>query len=184
MTLDIRWLAPSAAALFAATAPQCIAAQYMTIEQAQRLVFAQAKEFVPNNVSLTPDQVQKIEAQSGAKVRTPNQQIWQAKGADGKLLGWFIIDQVIGKHELITYAVGLNPEGTVRQFQVVEYKEAYGYQIREVKWRDQFVGKTVADPLQVGTDIANISGGTLSCRHISEGIRRLLHLHQIVLRGA
>jgi Na+-translocating ferredoxin:NAD+ oxidoreductase RnfG subunit len=179
MSLDIRWLAP--AAIIVAASPQCLAAKYMSLEQAQALIFAQAQEFVPAPVTLTPEQIGRIEQQSGVKTRVPEQHVWQARAA-GKLVGWFIVDQVIGKHELITYAVGINPDGTVRQFQVIEYREAYGYQVRELKWRDQFVGKTLADPLKVGFDIANISGGTLSSHHVTEGIKRLLAFHQVVLR--
>ena len=89
---------------------------------------------------------------------------------------------MIGKHEYMTYAVGINPDGTLRQFQIVEYREAYGYQVRELKWRDQFVGKTIADKLEVGADIANISGATLSCSHLTDGIKQLLALHHNVLR--
>jgi Na+-translocating ferredoxin:NAD+ oxidoreductase RnfG subunit len=179
MSLDIRWLAP--AAIISAASPQCFAAHYMSVEQAQALIFAQAQEFVPAPVTLTPEQIEHIERQSGVQVRAPQQQVWLARAA-GKLLGWFILDQVIGKHELITYAAGINLDGTLRQFQVIEYREAYGYQVRELKWRDQFVGKTAADPLQVGTDIVNISGATLSCRHMTDGIKRLLTLYQVALR--
>lgn len=179
MSFDVRWLAP--AALFTAAVPQCIAAQYMSLEQAQGLIFPQADEFAAAPVTLTPEQVERIERQSGAKVRAPRQQVWEAR-AKGALLGWFIVDQVIGKHELITYAVGINAEGSVRQFQIVEYREAYGYQVRNLAWRDQFVGKTIADPLKLGTDILNISGATMSCQHVTEGIKRLLALHQVALR--
>lgn len=179
MSLDIRWLAP--VAIFAAAAPQSYAALYLSLEQAQGLIFSQADEFVAKAVALTPDQTQRIEQLSGVKARIGKHQVWQAKAA-GKPIGWFIIDQVLGKHEMITYAVGITPEGAVRQFQVLEYKEAYGYQVRELKWRDQFVGKTVTSPLAVGVDIVNISGGTMSSNHVTEGIKRLLALHQIVLR--
>jgi Na+-translocating ferredoxin:NAD+ oxidoreductase RnfG subunit len=178
--LDIRWVAP-AAAILGAAAPYCIGAQYMTLEQAQLLIFQRAKEFVPAPVTLSAEQIQRIEKASGVKVRGPKQQVWQARRGE-EFLGWFILDQVIGKHELITYAVGLNPDGTVRQFQIVDYREQYGYQVRELKWRDQFVGKTLADPLEVGVDIVNISGATLSCHHITEGIKRLLALHDVALR--
>ena len=179
MSFDIRWLAP--AAIVVAASPQCFAVQYMSLAQAQALIFSQAQEFVPAPVTLTPEQIERIERQSGVNVRVPQQQVWQARAA-GKLLGWFIIDQVIGKHELITYAVGINPDGSLRQFQVIEYREAYGYQVRELKWRDQFVGKTASDALEVGTDIVNISGATMSCRHVTEGIKRLLVFYQVALR--
>jgi len=179
MSLDFRWLAP--AAIFSTASVQCIAAQYMSLEQAQALIFPNAKEFIAAPVTLTPDQVARIERQSGVAIRFPQQQVWRAR-AEGKLLGWFIVDQVIGKHELITYAAGINLDGSLRQFQILEYREAYGSQIRYTNWRDQFVGKTAADKLELDTDIINISGATMSCRHVTEGIKRLLVFYQVALR--
>ena len=178
MSLDVRWLVP--VAIFAA-APQCMAAKYMNVEQARALVFPMADEYVAKPVQLTSEQMQEIDKLSGVTGRTAQQQVWQAR-SKGKAVGWFFVDQVIGKHELITYAVGINGDGTVRQVEIVEYLEAYGYQVRAPKWRDQFVGKTVESPLQVGTDIGNISGATLSVRHVTDGIKRLLVLHQTALR--
>ena len=178
MNLDIRWLAPVA---LVALSPHCIAARYMSVEQARTLIFPLADEFVAKPIQLTPEQMQEIERLSGVPGRTAQQDVWQVL-SQGKMIGWFFIDQVVGKHELITYALGLNADGSVRQFQIVEYLEAYGYQVRELKWRDQFVGKTADSPLRVGTDIGNISGATLSVRHITNGIKRLLFLCQTVLR--
>ena len=178
MSLDIRWLAPVA---LVAVSPQCIAAKYMTVEQARGLIFPFADEFVARPVQLTPEQMREIDKSSGVPGRTTQQQVWQAL-AKGKMIGWFFVDQVIGKHELITYGLGINPDGSVRQLQIIEYLEAYGSQVRYPNWRDQFVGKTVDSPLQVDSDIGNISGATLSVRHVTDGIKRLLFLHQSVLR--
>jgi Na+-translocating ferredoxin:NAD+ oxidoreductase RnfG subunit len=178
MTFDIRWLAP--AAIIAIAATPGVAKQYMSEEQARALIFAQAQEFISVPGSLSAEQIKKLE-EFGVDIRSAHHKVWKAQ-ADGQLLGWYFVDQVIGKHELITYAAGINADGTFRQFQVIDYREAYGYQVRELKWRDQFVGKTVAAPLQIGVDIANISGATLSCRHMADGIKRLLFLQQNVLR--
>jgi len=178
MSLDIRWLAPVA---LVAVSPQCIAAKYMSVDQARGLIFPSADEYVEKPVQLTLEQMQEIDKLSGVKGRTAQQQVWQAL-SKGKMIGWFFIDQVIGKHELITYALGINADGSVRQFQIIEYLELQGYQVRELKWRDQFVGKTVESPLRVDSDIANISGATLSAHHVTDGIKRLLFLHQSVLR--
>ncbi|MFI4931201.1 MAG: FMN-binding protein, partial [Burkholderiales bacterium] len=46
--------------------------------------------------------------------------------------------------------------------------------IRLPAWRKQFVGKDSSAPLRVGEDIANISGATLSCSHITEGVKRIV----------
>jgi Na+-translocating ferredoxin:NAD+ oxidoreductase RnfG subunit len=179
MSLDIRWLAP--AALIALAPGQCIAKRYMSFEQAQGLIFAAADEFVAAPVKLSIEQAQLIEKLSGVKSRRLEQQVWQAR-AKGKFIGWFILDEVIGKHELITYAAGIKPDGTLRQFQIIEYRELYGFQVQDLKWRDQFVGKTIRDPLQVRVDIANITGATMSSEHVTEGLKRLLFLHHVVLR--
>jgi len=178
MSLDVRWLVP--AAIFAA-APQCMAARYMSVEQARALVFPMADEYVAKPVQLTSEQMQEIDKLSGVTGRTAQQQVWQAR-SKGKAVGWFFVDQVIGKHELITYALGINADGSIRQVEVIEYLENYGSQVRYPNWRDQFVGKTVASPLQVDSDINNISGATLSARHLTDGIRRLLFIHRAVLR--
>ncbi len=178
MSLDMRWLATAA---IYAVAPQCIAAKYMSVDQAQALIFPFADEFVAKPVQLTPEQMQEIDKRSGVEGRSPAQHVWQAL-AKGKPMGWFFIDQVIGKKELITYALGINLDGSVQQVQIIEYLEVYGSQVRYPNWRDQFVGKTVKSPLRLDEDIANISGATLSSRHITDGIKRLLFIHQSFLR--
>lgn len=178
MSVDIRWLLPVA---FCAVAPQAIAAKFMNVEQAQAAIFPFADEFVVKPLELTQQQMQELEKVSGAPGRSTYQRIWRAQ-MKGKLVGWFFVDQVIGKHELITYALGINPDGSIAQMQVLEYLENYGSQVRYPKWRDQFVGKTVKNPVTIETDIENISGATLSSRHLTDGIRRLLFLHQAFLR--
>lgn len=178
MSIDIRWLAPVAVY---ALAPQCIAAKYMSVDQARALIFPFADEFVAKPVQLTPEQMREIDKRSGVEGRSPTQNVWQAL-ANGKPMGWFFVDQVIGKSELITYALGINLDGSVQQVQIIEYLEVYGSQVRYPNWRDQFVGKTVKSPLRLDEDIANISGATLSSRHVTDGIKRLLFVHQFILR--
>jgi Na+-translocating ferredoxin:NAD+ oxidoreductase RnfG subunit len=173
----VRWLTPVAIAV----APHCYAAQYLSVEEAQAAIFADAKQFLPASVTLTAGQTKAIEAAAGSRLRAPQQRVWQAR-VGGELLGWFIVDEVIGKHELITYAVGLNADGSVRQIEVMDYREMYGYQIREPAWRRQFVGKRRGDAVTLERDISNITGATLSCRHITEGVKRLLAFHQVALR--
>ena len=178
----VRWLAPVALVPVAVlAAPHCYAAQYLTLAQAQAAMFPEAREFAPAPVRLSRDQAREIEQLTGVQVRVQEQPVWQVRAVDGPI-GWFIVDEVYGKHELITYAVGLNADGSVRQIEVMDYRETYGYEIRNPAWRRQFSGKRQGDPLKLEQDIRNISGATLSCRHITEGVKRLLAFHQVVLR--
>lgn len=148
---------------------------YLSIEQAQQLMFP--------GVALTADarqlsdaQRQAIQQDSGVAVPSAAVQAWRA--ADG---GWFIVDQVIGKHSPIRFALALDAHGAVRQIEILEYIESYGGEVRLASWRHQFVGKQHSDQLQIEHNIKNISGATLSCNHVTEGVRRLLSTYALVL---
>jgi len=165
----------SAPAAIASCAVPGFANTYLTVEQAQQTIFPGAS-FTSLNLVLTPDQQKNIESRSGVRVRSRDLKVWKVSRG-----GWFIVDQVLGKHEYITYALGLNAGGTVKQIEILDYRETYGSQVREASWRQQFVGKTVQAPLKLDEDIRNISGATLSSRHIAEGVKRLLATYEIAL---
>ncbi len=160
----------------ALVAPSTFAVQYLTVAQAQQAIFP-AKTFTAAPVTLTPAQRRTIEKESRVRVLHDEQKVWRVSGG-----GWFIVDEVVGKHEYITYAVGLTPAGAVHGIEIMDYRETYGGEVRNPKWRAQFTGKTKDAPLQLDKDIKNISGATLSSRHITEGVRRLLALYEIALR--
>jgi Na+-translocating ferredoxin:NAD+ oxidoreductase RnfG subunit len=121
--------------------------------------------------------VREITRRSGLPVPRTAFQVWREQGG-----GLFLVDQVIGKHDYITYAVGLTPAGAVKQVEIMEYRESYGYEVRSPQWRSQFAGKTSSAPLRLDDDIRNISGATLSCRHVTEGVRRILAVYDVALR--
>src|SRR5215470_8753872 len=127
----------------ALVAPSTFAVQYLTIDQAQRAIFP-GKSFTAMPVKLTAAQRKAIQQVSGVRVLRDEQQVWRVSGG-----GWFIVDEVVGKHEFITYAVGLNANGSVKQIEVMDYRETYGGEIRNENWRTQFVGKTSQSPLKL-----------------------------------
>ena len=151
------------------------ATEYLTTEQAQQAIFPRAS-FTATPLELTAEQVKTVSKKSGARLRSPTVHAWRSSTG-----GWFFVDEVLGKHEFITYAVGLNASGAVCGVEILIYKESYGQQVRNAPWRAQFNAKTAASPLKLDTDIANISGATLSSRHVMEGVKRLLAIHEIAL---
>lgn len=149
---------------------------YFTTEEAQQAIFPGA-QFTAAFVSLSDDQARQIEKQTGVNVRNRQVRAWKVSGG-----GWFILDEVVGKHEFITWAIGLNADGSVKGIEIVDYRESYGYDVRNPQWRQQFVGKTVADPLTLNQDIHNISGATLSCKHVADGVKRVLATYAVALK--
>jgi Na+-translocating ferredoxin:NAD+ oxidoreductase RnfG subunit len=169
------WLLPTAA--FVAPA---YAADYLTVEQAQRLLFPEARVFLERPLTLTKEQRAEIKSLAGVRQRQETQPVWRAE-QHGRLLGWFIVDEVIGKHEFITYAVALSPDGHVLGVEIMNYRETRGGEVREAEWRGHFKGKTLMDPFKLDVDVPNISGATLSCRNITDGVKRLLVLQKVAL---
>ena len=148
---------------------------YMSVEQAQALMFP-GETLTAHPVDLTDAQVAKIQDQSDTNVLDNHLRAWKASGG-----GWFIADQVVGKHEFIPIALAIDASGAVKDVEILEYREAYGDGVRNPKWRAQFTGKTVHSTLKLTDDIQNISGATLSSKHITDGVRRLLATYDIVL---
>jgi hypothetical protein len=157
----------------AITAPAPVfAVDYLTADQAQAAMFPGADRFEAREVSLTAAQLAAVERNLGAPLRQAH---WTLRLAwrGPALAGVVVVDDVIGKFERITYAVGLGPDGLIHQVEVLSYRESHGQEVRLAAWRKQFVGKGAASPLRVGEDIAGISGATLSCTHVTEGVRRI-----------
>jgi len=166
--------APAAVVLIA---PSAYATQYLSVEQAQQLIFPGASFAPPELLHISDEQRREIESRTQVSVRTREQRVWRVSGGS-----FFIVDEVIGKHEFITYATGLNADGSLRQIEILDYRESYGYEVRTPAWRRQFVGKRAGDRLKLDDDIKNISGATLSCRHITDGVKRLLAFYEVALK--
>jgi Na+-translocating ferredoxin:NAD+ oxidoreductase RnfG subunit len=160
---------------------EALAERYLSFAEAQRVCFPQAGEFEAQTLRLTVEESKAIEQKSGAKVRDRESRIWLARKGTN-LLGVFMLDHVLGKHEVIEYAVALSPEGNVLQVEILEYREHYGGEIRNAKWREQFKGKTGASKFKLNEDIYNISGATISCRNVTDGVRRVLATFEVVVR--
>lgn len=169
----------SAFAIAASTAARvAYAADYLSVEGAQRAAFPDATAFAPLSIAIDAAARRRIaDVSNPPGARDPL--VWRASGPGGAL-GLFMVDAVIGKQEYITYAVAFDNAGRVLRLDVLQYRETHGYEIRNERWRAQFVGKTAADPVALNSDIANISGATLSCRHVTDGVRRLLALRALV----
>ncbi|QWD91136.1 FMN-binding protein [Polynucleobacter sp. MWH-Braz-FAM2G] len=150
---------------------------YISAEQAQKILFPN-KTLSKNPIIITEDLQEKMRVASSIRHAFQGERIWKA--SDGS---WLVIDEVIGKHEMVTYAVALSPAGAILGIEILEYVESYGYEVAEPQWRKQFVGKTISDPIKLNQDIQNIGGATLSCKHITDGVKRVTVLYDLALKN-
>jgi Na+-translocating ferredoxin:NAD+ oxidoreductase RnfG subunit len=149
---------------------------FTSIEQAQKRIFP-GQTLKKTAVILTEAQTEKMRAASSVRHPFRGDRVWQTSDN-----GWFIVDEVLGKHEMIVYAMGISADGTIKEIEILEYHESYGYQVDQESWRQQFVGKNSTNAIKLGTDIKNISGATLSCKHVTDGVKRIMVMHDMILR--
>ncbi|RUM91623.1 MAG: FMN-binding protein [Thiomicrospira sp.] len=164
------------------SSPIAYAVQYLDEEQVQVALFGQHASFPPTLIKLNESQRDKIEAISDVRQCWKTQKAWQAFNPEKNFLGWVIIDKVIGKHEFITYATAISPKGEILGIEIMDYRETYGGEVRQTDWRNHFVGTNKNSPLELAEDIPNISGATLSCRNVTNGVKRLLALYEVALK--
>ncbi|MEY4570581.1 MAG: hypothetical protein RLZZ398_2020 [Verrucomicrobiota bacterium] len=163
-------------AIMAAVAPAAMATVYLSPEQALDAIFPDHKssDFKASTLKLTKDQRKAVAASTGLTVRDQEIKLWTA--SDGSQM---YVDQVVGKHEFITFGMGVGPDGKVRGVEIFEYKETYGGEVRRPEWRKQFKGKKLGDGFKLGKDIMNISGATLSSHSVTDGVNRLLAIRAL-----
>ncbi len=99
---------------------------------------------------------------------------------DGQLLGTIFVLDVVGQSRPITFAVAVTPDGAVTDMEVLVYREPQGEQIQEARFRRQFNGKRLKDPVALGRDIDAISGATISSRAATYAVRKGLALSEIL----
>jgi H+/Na+-translocating ferredoxin:NAD+ oxidoreductase subunit G len=167
-------------AALAAWPTPVIAAEYLSIDAAQHAVFPYADTFERVVPTLTRSQRRSMAALAGPQPPHGTLMVWRALHA-GTLLGHVFVDEVVGRAELITYAVGIDPNGTLTRIEVLAYRESHGGEINNAAWRGQFAGRKGLDELDFRTDIKNIAGATLSSEHVTEGVRWIVALWQTAL---
>ena len=171
------------AALTAAPVQIVVATEYLSVEGAQKALFPQADRFSELVLSLSAAQRAQVATLAGPQPPHRSLRAWKAMRG-GELVGYVFVDEVIGREDFITYAAGIDAAGHLSALEVLAYRESHGGEIRSDAWRRQFAGRQGLGQLRVQTDIKNIAGATLSCEHVTAGVRWLVALWQVALRPA
>ena len=155
-----------------ATMSPVFARQYLNIEEVKQVMFG-GELFVKINIEIPESILQKMRKESGVRYAYKQKNVWQSSNGS-----WLLIDEVVGKHEMITYALGINAKGLIQGVEIMEYNETYGDQIRERSWLQQFKGKNAMEKIIWNEDIKNLTGATLSSKHVTNGVQRLMVLYR------
>jgi Na+-translocating ferredoxin:NAD+ oxidoreductase RnfG subunit len=152
----------------------------MTEDEALRQIFPEANTFQPQRLELGPAQLEDLGEKLGRRLTDREIEYHVARDASGAPLGVAFALDVIGKERPISFMLGVGREGRIQGVEVMVYRESEGSGIRAPRFRAQFIGKTLTDPLRIGRDIQNISGATLSSRATALAARKALALFRYV----
>jgi hypothetical protein len=155
---------------------------FLKEEEAPKAVFPDATSFLRKVIPSNDELKDKIKQRMGKTLTS----LWEdsyvtfvAKKGE-TILGYAVIVEEIGKHRPITFIVGVGSDHKIKDAALMVYREAYGGEIRDRRFLQQYKGKQLKDPLLPYRDIQNISGATMSVEAIGRGSKKALALIETV----
>ena len=149
---------------------------YLTKKQALEIAFPGADTIKKEKHWLTEDEIDAIEKLCLQKIKEIRFTFYSGI-KNGKPMGYMLIDNIIGKSFPITFMTVLNTDGTVRDVEIMVYREPQGWEVRYKTFRSQFYGK---DSSSDSREIHSISGATLSVNSIKIGVYKALAAYKVL----
>ena len=149
---------------------------YLTKKQAFEIAFPGADKVDREKKWLTDEQKKAIGDLCLQKFE-PNRVTFYVGKRDGVPMGYAIIDHEIGKSFPITFMVVLNVDGSVRDVEILVYREPRGWEVRYPSFMDQFTGKNADTDYRI---INSITGATLSVRAMVKGVSRATAAYKVL----
>ena len=148
---------------------------FLTPDEAAKLMFPESESIRQETLTLAPAQKTLVQNRIGWKFPESSFTVFIGE-TKGKIDGYSLIQNTVGKHKHMTYMVGVDQSGTVTNVELLVYRESRGSEVGRKRFNYQFQGKDLSDPIRINRDIINISGATMSVRSMSAGIKRVLVL--------
>ena len=170
-----RWLLLLSLSWLWLGSPLARAGVIWTSEALLKDMFSTADRVTYLQFDLNPTQKAEFKKRLGYDAPRTRYTFFVAYGAPSEgspVVGYALFDQQQGQHQPIDFAVQFDTRGLVVRQEVVVYREAWGEEIRNPRFRAQFQGKSSQSPLRVGDDITIVSGATISSRAMAIGVKR------------
>ena len=154
---------------------------FLNKKQALQLAFPGVKKVKKKKVWLSDAQTAAIQKILGDQIEYKERRVTHYFGLsdDGQPIGAMVIGNEIGRSYPITFMVVINPDGTVKDVEVMVYREPHGWEVRFESFMSQFFGRDASDPFN---NINNITGATLSVRSMTKGVRKAVAEFQVIYK--
>lgn len=168
-------LTPQAPAL--AQTSQLYEQVYLSHDDAIKQALSGAERIVERVVTPTPEARKRVERRLGRRLDAASFTFYEGQ-RQNQPTGFAIVMDELGKYYPITFVVALRPDGTVRDVDVMVYRERRGEAVRRRRFLRQFEGKGGSDALMVNRDIIHLTGATVSSWSIAAGVKRAVIMYE------
>jgi hypothetical protein len=148
----------------------------LTKKQAFEIAFPDADEIRKEKLWLSKDQILAIEELNMYKIQETRFTFYTGIKND-KSMGSMLIDNIIGKSFPITFMTVINTDGTVRDVEIMVYREPQGWEVKYKSFRSQFYGK---DSSSDRRKVLSISGATLSVNAVKSGVYKAMAAYKVL----
>ena len=156
-----------------------VAKVFYAKEEALRAAFPEADVIDKQTFFLTDDQQKQVETL--ARTRLDSKLVTLYIGRRGqKPLGYAMINVHNVRTLPEAVMVVLSPEGRVTSTLILAFYEPLEYLPNE-RWLKQFDQARLTPDLRVGGRIAGITGATLTARAMTDAVRKVLALYQVLI---
>lgn len=149
---------------------------YLTKQEALGVAFPGADATAKERKWLNKEQKDAISKLSLVEINEKWLTFYTGK-KNGTPTGYMLIDHIIGKSYPITFMTVLNVDGTVRDVEILVYREPRGWEVKFPSFMSQFFGRNAQSDFR---EINSITGATLSVRAITTGVKKAVSAYQVL----
>ncbi|MFO1518325.1 MAG: FMN-binding protein [bacterium] len=151
---------------------------FLKPDEALKMLFKDSQEVIKEDHAVTPAIAEKAKKLLGYDLPKEAYSFYLGR-TSGKVDGYAVIDDEVGKVLPITFVSRINPDGKVAQVEIMVYRESHGGEVATKRFLNQFREKSFNDEIRLHGNIVNVTGATLSSQALVKGVRRVLVLWQL-----
>ena len=148
--------------------------------EALQVAFPQADRVETQTFFLTPQQIEQVEDLAQAPVDSKLATFHIGHTADA-VQGYAFIETHLVRTFPETFLMVVSPDGTLQKLLVLAFYEPLDYLPSDL-WLEQFDQKRLTPSLRLRRDIHGIMGSTLTAQAVTQGVRKVLALFQVLIQ--
>lgn len=153
---------------------------YLTKKEAMNVAFPGADSVKKSRKWLNDGHRKTIKELAHVEIKEKWFTFYEGK-KNGQTMGYMLIDHMIGKSYPITFMTVLNLDGTVRDVEILVYREPRGWEVKFESFMSQFFGRNAQSDFR---EINTITGATLSVNAITMGVKKAVSAYQVLYLDA